>query len=118
MKITDLLKPEGIKLGGSAKDKADTIRQMVDLMCREGNIKDKAKYKAAVEAREQESTTAVGDGIAIPHGRIPVRRVSQPEEPDPSAASGRGLAVLLHAQRNRAYRSARLPEDGSDVCLQ
>jgi PTS system fructose-specific IIC component len=69
MKITDLLKPEGIKLGGSAKDKADTIRQMVDLMCREGNIKDKAKYKAAVEAREQESTTAVGDGIAIPHAK-------------------------------------------------
>ena len=69
MRITDLLKPEGIKIGGSATDKMDAINQMVDLMSKEGNITDKAKYKAAVLAREQESTTGIGDGIAIPHAK-------------------------------------------------
>ncbi len=69
MRITDLLKPEGIKLGGSASSKQDAINQMVDLMVKEGNISDKEKYKAAVFAREQESTTAVGEGIAIPHAK-------------------------------------------------
>ena len=69
MRITDLLKPEGIKIGGSATDKMDAINQMVDLMTKEGNVTDKAKYKAAVLAREQESTTGIGDGIAIPHAK-------------------------------------------------
>ena len=69
MRITDLLKPEGIKIGGSATDKMDAINQMVDLMAKEGNVADKAKYKAAVLAREQESTTGIGDGIAIPHAK-------------------------------------------------
>ena len=69
MRITDLLKPEGIKLGGSATDKMDAINQMVDLMAKEGNVTDKEKYKAAVIAREQESTTGIGDGIAIPHAK-------------------------------------------------
>ena len=69
MRITDLLKPEGIKLGGAAVDKLDAITQMVDLMAKEGNVVDKEKYKAAVLAREAESTTGVGDGIAIPHAK-------------------------------------------------
>ena len=69
MRIRDLLKPEGIKLGGSATSKMDAINQMVDLMYKEGNISDKEKYKAAVIAREKESTTGIGDGIAIPHAK-------------------------------------------------
>lgn len=69
MKITDLLKVEGIKIGASAKDKSDAIDQLVALMCREGNVKDADAYKAAVHAREEESTTAIGDGIAIPHAK-------------------------------------------------
>lgn len=69
MKITELLKKEGIEIGGSAANKQDAIDQMVALMVKEGNIKDPAKYKAAVEAREKESTTAIGEGIAIPHAK-------------------------------------------------
>ncbi len=69
MKITELLKKEGIKIGGSAKDKQDAIDQMVALMVNEGNINDPEKYKKAVEVREQESTTAIGEGIAIPHAK-------------------------------------------------
>ena len=52
MKITDLLKKEGIKIGGTPVDKQDAINQMVDLMVSEGNINDKERYKAGVFARE------------------------------------------------------------------
>lgn len=69
MRITELLKKEGVKIGGSAKDKHDVINQLVDLMVQEGNINDPDAYKAAVEAREAQSTTAIGDGIAIPHAK-------------------------------------------------
>ncbi|MEE3420553.1 MAG: fructose-specific PTS transporter subunit EIIC [Lachnospiraceae bacterium] len=69
MKITDLLKVEGIKLNASAKDKDDAINQLVDLQVRSGNISDKEKYKKGIYAREAESTTAMGEGIAIPHAK-------------------------------------------------
>ena len=69
MRITDLLKEEGIRIGGSPQNKAEAIDQMVKLMVNEGNIKDPEKYREAVLLREEESTTAVGDGIAIPHAK-------------------------------------------------
>ena len=69
MKITDLLRPEGIKIGAVAKDKMDAINQLIDLQVASGNIADKAKYKAGILAREEESTTAMGEGIAIPHAK-------------------------------------------------
>ena len=69
MKITDLLKVEGIKLNASAKDKDDAINQLVDLQVKSGNISDKEKYKKGIYAREEESTTAMGEGIAIPHAK-------------------------------------------------
>lgn len=67
MRIKDLLNPNCIKLNGSAKDKADAIEQMVALMANSGNISDLSVYHTGVLAREQESTTAVGEGVAIPH---------------------------------------------------
>ena len=69
MKISDLLKVEGIKLGGSATDKMDAINQLVALQKASGNIYDAARYKTAILAREEESTTAMGEGIAIPHAK-------------------------------------------------
>ncbi len=67
MRIRDLLNPVCIKLNGQAKDKADVIEQMVALMAKSGNISDIDVYHKGVLAREEESTTAVGEGIAIPH---------------------------------------------------
>ncbi len=67
MRVKDLLSPECIELSGKASDKADVIRQMVDLMVRRGNISDREAYEKGVFAREEESTTGIGDGIAIPH---------------------------------------------------
>ncbi|MCM1180314.1 MAG: fructose-specific PTS transporter subunit EIIC [Clostridium sp.] len=69
MKITDLLSENAVDLQVKAADKQDVLRQAVDLMAKQGVITDKEEYLAAVFAREEESTTGVGDGIAIPHGR-------------------------------------------------
>ncbi len=69
MRIRDLLAPESICLNGAAADKKDVLNQMVDLMGKSGKVSDKENYLAAVFAREEEGTTGVGDGIAIPHGR-------------------------------------------------
>lgn len=69
MKITDLLAAESVCLNGAAKDKADILNQMVDLMAASGKVCDREVYLKAVFAREEEGTTGVGDGIAIPHGR-------------------------------------------------
>ncbi len=69
MKISDLLKVEGILLGGQASSKMEAIDQLVSLQNASGNIVDVDKYKKAILAREEESTTAMGEGIAIPHAK-------------------------------------------------
>ncbi len=69
MKITDLLTAEGIKVGATASNQMDAIDQLIALHKAEGHISDAAAYKKAVLAREAEFSTAVGDGIAIPHAK-------------------------------------------------
>jgi PTS system fructose-specific IIC component len=69
VKITDLLKPEGIKVGATAKSQDDAIDQLIALQDASGNISDTVAYKKAILAREAEFSTAVGDGIAIPHAK-------------------------------------------------
>ena len=69
MKITDLLKKESIDLNLIASGKEDAIEKLVELMDKSGNITDKKEYKKLVMNREKESSTAVGMGIAIPHGK-------------------------------------------------
>ena len=70
MKITDLLKPEGIKVGATAASQMDAIDQLVALQDASGNINDAEGYKKGILAREAEFSTAVGDGIAIPHAKV------------------------------------------------
>ncbi|MCR4999270.1 MAG: fructose PTS transporter subunit IIA, partial [Lachnospiraceae bacterium] len=67
MRVEDLLSKESIDLQGHASSKQEAIEKMVDLMVKRGNIKDKETYLKGVFAREEESTTGIGDGIAIPH---------------------------------------------------
>ncbi len=69
MKITDLLAKESIKLNATVSSKEEVLSTMVDLMDKSGKISDKKLYLDAVKAREEEGTTGVGGGIAIPHGR-------------------------------------------------
>ena len=67
MRVKDLLSAACIDLNGSAGSKQEAIEKMVDLMVKRGNISDKATYLKGVFAREEESTTGIGEGIAIPH---------------------------------------------------
>lgn len=76
MKITDLLSLGAVDLNVTASSKEELLKKAVELMVRQGNITDKEQYLKAVFAREEEGTTGVGDGIAIPHGRC--EGVSQP----------------------------------------
>ena len=69
MKITDLINEKSIILQGKANSKNDAINQLVDLMMENGNINDKEEYKKVVLKREEEGTTGIGEGIAIPHGK-------------------------------------------------
>ncbi|MBY0755758.1 fructose-specific PTS transporter subunit EIIC [Clostridium sardiniense] len=69
MRITDLLKEQGIELNSKVSNKAEAIDKLVDLMDQAGNLNNKEEYKEAVLKREELSTTGIGDGIAIPHGK-------------------------------------------------
>ena len=69
MRILDLLDARSVKLNGTAVDKSDVLNQMVDLMAASGKVCNRENYLQAVFAREEEGSTGVGEGIAIPHGR-------------------------------------------------
>ncbi len=69
MRITDLLKKQGIVLGASAKSKGDIIDQLVALHDKCGNLKDAAAYKEGILKREEMGTTAIGMEVAIPHAK-------------------------------------------------
>ena len=80
MKITDLLKRESVELSRTPESKGQAIDQMVELMAKGGNINDLQRYK-----REEEGTTGIGEGIAIPHAKT-------------DAVSAPGLATMLVPQ--------------------
>ena len=69
MKLTDLLNKNAIQLNGSFKNKEEAIDRLIELMTSNGNISDKEKYRQVVLKREEEGTTGIGEGIAIPHGK-------------------------------------------------
>lgn len=69
MRIIDLLKEDGILLNANVNSKKEAIEVLVNLMDKEGYLNDKEEYKNEVLKREELSTTGIGDGIAIPHGK-------------------------------------------------
>ena len=69
MRITDLLDRRSIDLNGAPKKKSEALDQMVELMAKSEKIRDLDAYRAEVYHREEESTTGIGEGIAIPHGK-------------------------------------------------
>lgn len=77
MRIVDLLHKEGINLNINPSDKSECINELIDLMDKTGNLNNKEEYRKAILAREDLSTTGIGDGIAIPHGKTSaVKRAS------------------------------------------
>lgn len=67
MRITDLLDERSILLDGKVRSKKEALNKMVDLMEASGKLADVDTYRKGVYAREEESTTGIGEGIAIPH---------------------------------------------------
>ncbi|MGL4344186.1 MAG: PTS fructose transporter subunit IIABC [Cellulosilyticaceae bacterium] len=69
MRIVDLIKQEGMDLAFEASSKASAVDKLVDLMGNTGVLKDKEGYKTAILTREDQGSTGIGDGIAIPHAK-------------------------------------------------
>ena len=69
MRIVDLLKKDSILLNASPKTKSEAIDMLVDLQVKGGCIADREAYKKGILAREDKGSTAVGEGIAIPHAK-------------------------------------------------
>ena len=69
MRITDLLKKESISLNRVLASKSDAIDALIELHEKAGNLNDKDAYKKAILAREAQGSTAVGNGVAIPHAK-------------------------------------------------
>ncbi len=69
MRITDLLDKRSISLTAAPKSKEEALNEAIALMAESGKINDTEGYRKQVFAREEESTTGVGEGIAIPHGK-------------------------------------------------
>ena len=69
MRITDLLDKKSVTLDLVASTKMEAIDKMVDLVGNSGNLNNKEEYKKAIIAREEMSTTGIGEGVAIPHAK-------------------------------------------------
>ena len=100
MKITELLKPESIALGVKASSKDEIIDCLTGLMEQGGRLYDRAGYKEGILAREALGSTAIGEGIAIPHAKVAAVKepglaaVTVPEGVDYEAFDG-SLANLI-----------------------
>ncbi|UTI41289.1 fructose-specific PTS transporter subunit EIIC [Niallia sp. RD1] len=85
MKITELLTQETILLNIEGNGKLDAINQLVDTLYSAGNLTDKDTYKQAILKREEQSTTGIGEGIAIPHAKTSAVK-------SPAIAFGRSIS--------------------------
>lgn len=115
MKITDLLCQEAIDLKSAVTNKEMALDHLIDLMALGGNISDKAAYKEGILAREAQSTTGIGEGIAIPHAQV-------------AAVKKPGLAVMvvkegvdfqsLDGLPARLFFMIAAPVDGGNIHLE
>jgi len=69
MRIIDLINKNSVKLNLVSKDKSNVVDELVDLVNNSGNLNNKKEYKETILAREELSTTAIGEGVAIPHAK-------------------------------------------------
>ena len=144
MRITDLLKPEAITLGLDISTKSDAINALVGLHAAAGNLKDKDAYKEAILAREEQGTTAIGDGIAVPHAKTSAVKapalsaITVPGGVDYGAPDGkpsdllfmiaatedgdvhleilsRLMVMLMDAEFAAALRAAKTPQEFLDI---
>ena len=86
MNILDVLNPQAVKVPLEARDKQNAIAELVDLLAEAGLVNNPAKLKSVVWEREQQRSTGIGEGLAIPHGKSDcssrlVMALGRPAEP-------------------------------------
>ncbi|MGN0136419.1 fructose-specific PTS transporter subunit EIIC [Anaerotignum sp.] len=115
MRISELLQKESIGIGKRPRNKNAAIDQLVELLAKSGNLKDKGKFKQAILEREKLSTTGIGEGIAIPHGksnavkRATLAAMVVPEGVDFESADGQDAHLLF---------MIAVPENGANLHLE
>lgn len=115
MRITDLLKKEAIALNETPNSKGEALQILIDLHASAGNIKDKEEYKAGILAREELGTTAIGEGLAIPHAKN--KAVLKPGLAAMTVPEGVDCDSMDGAPSNLFFMIAA-PEHGGDVHLE
>lgn len=115
MRISELLQKESIAIGKQPKDKAAAIQQLVGLVAKSGSLEDAEAFKQAILEREAISTTGIGEGIAIPHGKsAAVKKAALaamvvPEGVDFESADGQDAHLLF---------MIAVPEGGANLHLE
>ena len=100
MRLTEILKPQNIKVPLEATAKADAIGELVNMLAANGEVKDPRKVLDAVLEREATRTTGIGNGLAIPHGKCHgtdhlVMAIGRPKTPiDFQAIDGRPVNLI------------------------
>lgn len=101
MKIIDLLKKDAIELNTSVASKSDAIDKLVALHEKAGNLLDVKAYKEAILAREAQGSTAIGEGIAVPHAKSEsvktpgLSAITVPSGVDYEAPDGKNSDILF-----------------------
>jgi fructose-specific phosphotransferase system IIA component len=100
MRLTEILKPQNIKIPVVATNKNDAIREMIQLLADNGAVTDAKKVLEAVLDRESTRTTGIGNGLAIPHGKTTgtpdlVMAIGKPAQPiDFQSIDGRPVTII------------------------
>ena len=115
MRITDLINTNSIALGVSPKTKLEAIDMLVDLQLKNGSISDREAYKKDILKRESQGSTAVGEGIAIPHAKSGA--VSKPSLAVMTVPEGVDYEALDDEPSNLLFMIAA-PASGGDVHLE
>ena len=114
MRIVDLLGKESVALNQTPQSKSEAIDLLVDLQAKGGKLADKEEYKKGILAREEMGSTAVGDGIAIPHAKNAA--VKAPSLAAMTVPDGVDYEALDDEPSNLLFMIAA-PADGGDVHL-
>lgn len=115
MRITDLLNEEAISLQATPKSKEEAMDVLIELQEKAGNLSDKAEYKKGIRAREAQGSTAIGEGIAIPHAKN--AGVKQPGLAAMTVSGGVDYDAL-DGQPSNLFFMIAAPEKGGDVHLE
>jgi fructose-specific phosphotransferase system IIA component len=100
MRLSEILKPQNIKVPLAANSKTEAIKELVDLLAASGDVTDPKKVLEAVLEREATRTTGIGNGLAIPHGKCSgmkdlVMAIGKPSTPlDFQAIDGRPVTLI------------------------